>query len=78
MMWAEIRNDFEDEGVIYIDAWKTNVGSEEGTVIAKVYLEAGQPEVQYLNELARTDAYAQEVINESVEGIKKRKVQSDD
>lgn len=30
--WAEIRNDYcdEEEGKVFIDAWKTSSGNEEG------------------------------------------------
>lgn len=69
MVWAEIKNDFEDEDIIFIDAWETNSGSEVGTVIAKVYSVSGEAHVQYLDERARTDVYAQEIIQESVRQI---------
>lgn len=68
-MWAEIRNDFydEEEGKVFIDAWKTDIGDEEGDVIAKVDVKTG--EVEYLDEDARTDDYAQEAIDEVLEDI---------
>ena len=67
--WMEIRNDFrnEDEGKVYIDAWKTYSDNEEGKVIAKVDYKT--KEVEYLNDAARTDSYAQEIINEVLEEI---------
>lgn len=67
--WAEIRNDYcdEEEGKIFIDAWKTDGGSEEGVVIAKVSYKT--KEVEYLNNAAKTDSYAQEVIAETLESI---------
>ena len=62
--WSEIRDDFfdEEERCVYIDAWRTDNDDEEGDVIAKVYVDT--PKVEYLDERARTDAYAQEVIDE--------------
>lgn len=67
--WAEIRNDFcnEDEGKVYIDAWKTCNDNEEGKVIAKIDYKT--KEIEYLNDAAKTDKYAQEVINEILEDI---------
>lgn len=67
--WAEIRNDYcdEEEGKVYIDAWKTCNDNEEGKVIAKVDYKT--KEIQYLNEAAKTDDYAQEIINETLNDI---------
>lgn len=61
-IWSEIRSDFEDEGYIHIDAWKTGNDNEDGKVIAKVRISDNK--VTYLDERAKTDKYAQEVINE--------------
>lgn len=78
-IWSEIRNDYfdEDERCTYIDAWTTPNDNEEGVVIAKVY-EDGV--VEYIDDRARKDRYAQEVIKETVsellnkyESIKRRK-----
>jgi len=65
-IWSEIRNDFEDEeeGKVYIDAYLTPDDNEEGKVIAKV--NTSTKEVEYLDDRARTDAYAQEMINETL------------
>ena len=68
--WAEIRNNYYDdtEHKVYIDAWETEYdGNEEGTVIAKVNYKT--KEVEYLDNDARTDAYAQEIINETLKQI---------
>lgn len=67
--WAEIRNDYcdEEEEKVYIDAWKTCNDNEEGKVIAKVDYKT--KEIQYLNEAAKTDDYAQEVIIETLNRI---------
>lgn len=67
--WSEIKNDFcdEDEGKVYIDAWFTDDVDEEGEVIAKVDYKT--KEVEYLDKIAKTDPYAQEVINETLKDI---------
>jgi len=48
-----------------VDAWKTNSDNEEGTVIAKLDLADGT--VEYIDEAAKTDEYAQTVIKEMLE-----------
>lgn len=65
--WRDIRCDFfdEDEEKYMVDAWKTDNDSEEGTVIAKLDLADGT--VEYIDEDAKTDEYAQEVIKEMLE-----------
>lgn len=60
-MWAEIRCDFvDDEGTIFIDAWKTPDGNEEGEVLAQVTRDG---RVKYMNEQAKTNKKVQEAIN---------------
>lgn len=63
--WTEIRCDFFDveEECWLVDAWKTGDDNEEGEVIAKIS-ETG--DVIYLDEEAKTDKYAQEVIKERI------------
>ena len=65
--YGEIRNDFfdEEEQKWNIDAWFTDDGSEEGVVIAKV--DPVTKEVEYIDDDARYDYYAQEVIAETLE-----------
>ena len=65
--YTEIRCDFynEEEEKYYVDAWKTDDDNEEGTVIAKIDL--ANKTVEYLDEDARTDEYAQEIIKEILE-----------
>lgn len=67
--WAEIRNDFvcEDSRHIYIDAWFTEDDNEEGIVIARINMDTKN--IEYFDDDARTDEYAQEVINETLNGI---------
>jgi len=68
--WLEIRNDFvdEEENKVYIDAWRTFDGDETGTVIAKIDIDTNN--VEYLDDDARTDCYAQEIIKETIKYIK--------
>lgn len=67
--WAEIRSDFIDEreNKVYIDAWFTMDDSEEGEIIAKIDLDT--KEVEYLDDSAMTDAYAQEVIQSVIAAL---------
>lgn len=67
--WAEIRNDFvcEDSRKIYIDAWLTGDDSEEGIVLARI--DINTKNIEYFDDDARTDSYAQEIINETLSGI---------
>lgn len=62
--WAEIRNDYFEDNKLFIDAWLTDDGDEEGNVIAKIDVDT--KEIEYLDEDAKTDEYAQEIINESL------------
>ena len=55
---------------VSVHAWKTCNDNEEGKVIAKVDYKT--KEIQYLNEAAKTDDYAQEVIIETLNRIDKR------
>lgn len=68
--YREIRNNFVDEEdhKVYIDAWKTKNPNEEGSVIAKIDL--ATYEVEYLDEKAKSDLYAQEVIKETISNLK--------
>ena len=61
-IWGEIRNDFEDGNITSIDAWMTADDNEEGKVIAKVNTDT--KEVEYLDDRAKTDSLAQELIQE--------------
>ena len=61
-IWGEIRNDFEDGDITTIDAWLTADDNENGTVIARVNTKT--KEVEYVDDRAKTDSYAQELINE--------------
>lgn len=66
--WKEIRCDFfnEEEEKYMVYAWKTDNDSEDGAVIAKLDLADGT--VEYIDEDAKTDEYAQEVIKEMENG----------
>lgn len=65
--WSEIRcNYFDEEEKKYIvDAWKTCDDNEEGLAIAKIDL--ADKTVVYLDEDAKTDGYAQAIINEMLQ-----------
>lgn len=65
--WKDIRCDFfdENEEKYMMEAWKTNSDNEKGIVIAKLDLADGT--VEYIDEAAKTDEYAQTVINEMLE-----------
>lgn len=64
--WTEIRNNFicEDSRKIYIDAWITDDDNEEGVVIARIDMDTKR--IEYFDEDAKTDDYAQEVIMETI------------
>jgi hypothetical protein len=62
-IWGEIRNDFiDDDGIAHIDAYLTDDDMEEGKVIAEIEADG---EVIYKDDRAKTDAYAQEIIQEA-------------
>lgn len=67
--WAEIRNNFcnEEDGKVFVDAWETDADDEEGTVIAKVDYKT--KEIEYLDDDAENDEYAQEIIKEILDSI---------
>lgn len=64
--FAEIRSNYvdEDDDITYIDAWLTTNDNEEGTVIAKINNKT--KEIEYLDPDARTDNYAQEIIQQVI------------
>ena len=79
--WADIESAYDElEGVeskddkvkcICIDAWRTDDINETGCVIAKVFLtKTGDSGVIYIDNLARSDPKAQEVIQEVLRKIK--------
>lgn len=65
--YAEVRSNYYDdvEEVQTVDAWFSDDDNEEGIVIAKIHLDTKT--VDYLDPDAKTDDYAQEVINEVLE-----------
>lgn len=65
--WGEIKNYyFDDEEKCYlIDAWVTDDQNEEGSVIAKVYEDRNKG-VLYFDNSAKTDKYAQHMIDEVI------------
>lgn len=67
--YAELRNNYtdEDENEVYIDAWKTDDDSEEGTVIAKINTKTYN--ITYLDAAAITDPEAQELIQDTIKEL---------
>lgn len=67
--YREIRSNFidYDKNIMYIDAWRTTNSNEEGKVIAKINL--SNSEVEYVDEKAKTDAYAQTVIRRVLNAV---------
>ena len=65
--WSQIQNTFFDdvEKCYTIDAWLTDDPNEQGKVIAKVY-EDGTKGTVYIDEDARTDEYAQAMIDDVI------------
>lgn len=61
-IWSEVHNDFEDEGIVYIDGYTTADPDENGGVIATIDLKTNT--VTYIDPRAKTDSLAQEVIND--------------
>jgi len=60
-IWKEIKcvHFDEEEQKWFVDAWLTDGNSEEGKVIAKVDMRCN---VEYIDERAKADAYAQDII----------------
>ena len=67
--YAELRNNYidEDTNEVYIDAWKTDDDSEEGTVVAKVNTKTH--DITYLDAAAITDPEAQELIQDTIKEL---------
>jgi len=65
--WNDIYTDFEDQEVIYIDAYRTNKAEEEGRTIATIDIKTG--DVEYKDERAKYDEYAQEEIKYIVDYV---------
>jgi len=66
-IWTEIRNDFEDDFKLHIDAWETSDDNEGGKVIAKI--NTLTKKVKYIDKRAKNDKYAQTIINETIESL---------
>lgn len=65
--YSELRNNYVDEDEVYIDAWKTNNDSEEGTVIAKI--NTNTYNITYLDAAAITDPEVQELIQDTIQNL---------
>ena len=58
---------YEDTNEVYIDAWKTDDDSEEGTVVAKINTKTYN--ITYLEAAAITDPEAQELIQDTIKEL---------
>lgn len=69
--YKEVRATYfsKEEKCFYIDAWKTDNSSEEGTVIAKVYIGNPDPKVRYIDETARMYENVRITINKAAEKL---------
>ena len=78
--WAEIKNDYiedidtdftiysDNRKELYIDAWLTDSGDEEGSTIAKVILsKSGDISVVYIDNMSYGDELAQQKIKEAIQ-----------
>jgi ribosomal protein S11 len=73
-IWNDINSDYtNDENITHIDGYESSDVDAEGFVIALV---KSNGDIEYKDDRAKTDKYAQEVINEVVER-KKKKEQED-
>lgn len=72
--WKEIRCTFFNamEEKYMVDAWETDNDNKKGTRIAKIDFADGT--VEYIDEDAKTDEYAQKVLKEMSVSIKMRKL----
>ena len=72
--WKEIRCTFFNamEEKYMVDAWETDNDNEKSTRIAKIDIADGT--VEFIDEDAKTDEYAQKVIKEMSVSIKMRKL----
>lgn len=79
--WSEIRNDYIDESDVkngfaemVIDAYKTDDDNEQGESIAKILAiktdNGVRTKVVYIDNIARIDNYAQEIITEGINIMK--------
>ena len=67
--YSKLRNNYTNEGEheVYIDAWKTDDDSEEGTVIAKINTKTY--DITYLDAAAITDPEVQELIQDTIHNL---------
>ncbi len=70
--WLEVRCTHYDEyeQKHFVDAWETINDNEEGKVIAKI---DPQGNIEYLDDAAETDLYAQEIIAEAINEMTMKK-----
>ena len=61
-IWKEIRTEYQEGDTVFVDGYLTGDDNEEGKVIAKVNIST--LDIEYLDDNARTDSYAQEMIQD--------------
>lgn len=67
--WTELRDDHEDEGILHIDGWLTEDDDDEnGKTIVKIDTSTGK--VLFVDQDARKDWLANEVIRQNLKEIK--------
>jgi len=64
-IWSEIKADHTDEdlGITHVDAWTSPDDDENGTIIATI---DDKGNITYKDERAKSDKYAQEIIQEAI------------
>ena len=67
-IWSEIKTGYTDDetGITTVDAWITGNDDEDGKVIATI---DDKGNVTYIDERAKSDAYAQEEIQAAIQKI---------
>ncbi len=65
-IWSEIRNNYEEDGVVFIDAWEDENDDSDGRIIAKV---DATGKVEYVDPRAVNDTFAQEIIRLTVKDV---------
>lgn len=66
-IWSEIERDYFNGKKWIIDGWLTSDQDEEGKTIANIDPITGK--VEYVDERAKTDDYAQKIINEVINQV---------
>lgn len=68
-MFTEVRCNFFDEGIWYIDAWLTDDNDEEGFVVATINEKTF--EVHYINDMYKTNNMVLDAVKEKLRELVK-------